>query len=105
MPACPFSPEPPPLKQLGALYAEHGADLLACLEHLPDHRSRFGRRYPLEGLLCLCAAAMTGANTHPAAIADWVATTSEATLIGLGLASRYWTGALRRPERPASPVP
>lgn len=86
------------LKQLGALYAEYGADLLGCLEHVPDHRSRFGRRYPLSGLLCLCAAAMCGGNTHPAAIADWAATAAEATLADLGLASRSWTGALRRPD-------
>ncbi|MCH7231590.1 ISAs1 family transposase [Glycomyces sp. L485] len=86
------------MKQLGALYAELGADLLACLEHLPDHRSRFGRRYPLSGLLCVCAAAMTGGNTHPVAIADWAATAAEVTLEVLGLASRSVTGALRRPD-------
>lgn len=98
MPACPSSPVPPALQQLGALYAEYGTDLLTCLEHVPDHRSRFGRRYPLNGLLCLCAAAMCGGNTHPAAIADWAATAAEITLERLGLASRSWTGALRRPD-------
>lgn len=74
MPTCISSPVPPALKQLDALYAEFGTDLLTCLESVPDRRGRSGRRYPLSGLLAWCAAAVLSGQDSPAAIADWAHT-------------------------------
>ncbi len=98
MPACPSSPVPPALRQLGSLYAELGADLLKCLEAIPDRRGKSGRRYRLSSLLAVCAAAVLGGQDCPAAIADWAATATPTTLRTLGFRSRSWTGALRLPD-------
>lgn len=59
--------------------------LLACLGRVPDPRDPRGVRYPLAGLLALTVTAVAAGARSFAAIGQWSAALSTASLVGLGL--------------------
>lgn len=58
--------------------------LLACLGRVPDPRDPRGVRYPLAGLLALTVTAVAAGARSFAAIGQWSAALSTASLVGLG---------------------
>jgi predicted transposase YbfD/YdcC len=91
-----------PSGQCGALPAADVVSrccLLEWLARVPDPRSVMGRWHPLGYVLALAVCAFTAAgHDSPAAIAEWAAACSQATLAALGGRRDPWSGRVRPPS-------
>lgn len=62
--------------------------MVAVLESVPDHRSKFGRRYRLADVLALLVAAGLADATQAVAALEWAADQPAGVLAGFGFARR-----------------